>query len=269
MFQVMYQQRSKSSLLDIDKSHGQSLYIEPHTFTTVAEKATKESAQKPMMMEPIKTESPIKPIKTQPQNQLGLERFENNRIGIQPTKIPTRSPLQSSALFKKQEQTITTISKCLFPQTDKIFETTKTQLLSNGQSNLLDLNSILSDCRNPMLLAHLQNSPLMSEPEPAKVIPTPTLDHILPDIESFEVDSEAASKIDLAVRQLNQNLNILQDEVHTPSSQSLNRSSNSSVLSQRRHQHYIAKQQKTVETLSAIIDMLQSLKEKKLLDVRN
>jgi hypothetical protein len=68
MFQVMDQQRSKSSFLDIDKSHGQSLYIEPHTFTTVAEKATKESAQKPMMMEPIKTESPIKPIKTQPQN---------------------------------------------------------------------------------------------------------------------------------------------------------------------------------------------------------
>jgi len=75
----------------------------------------------------------------------------------------------------------------------------------------------------------------MTEPEPAKVIPTPTLDHLLPDIESFEVDSEAASKIDLAVRQLNQNLNILQDDVLTPSSQSLNRSSNSSVLSQRRH----------------------------------
>jgi hypothetical protein len=77
----------------------------------------------------------------------------------------------------------------------------------------------------------------MTEPEPAKVIPTPTLDHLLPepDIESFEVDSEATSKIDLAVRQLNQNLNILQDDVLTPSSQSLNRSSNSSVLSQRRH----------------------------------
>jgi hypothetical protein len=68
MFQVMDQQRSKSSFLDIDKSHGQSLYIEPHTFTTVADKSTKEIAQKPKMMEHIKTESPIKPIKTQPQS---------------------------------------------------------------------------------------------------------------------------------------------------------------------------------------------------------
>ena len=101
------------------------------------------------------------------------------------------------------------------------------------------------------------------------MIPTPTVDHLLHgDIESFEVDSEAVCKIDQAVQQLNQNLNILQEDSLTPTSQSLNRSS-SSVLSQRRHQHYIAKQQKTVETLSAIIDMLQSLKEKKLLDVKN
>jgi len=68
MFQVIDQQRSKSSFLDIEKSDGQSLYIEPHSFTMVAEKATKESAQKPKMMEPIKTESPIKIIKTQPQS---------------------------------------------------------------------------------------------------------------------------------------------------------------------------------------------------------
>jgi hypothetical protein len=33
-------------------------------------------------------------------------------------------------------------------------------------------------------------------------------------------------------------------------------------------QHYLAKQHQTVETLSAIIDMLQSLKEKKVLDAQ-
>jgi len=49
-------------------------------------------------------------------------------------------------------------------------------------------------------------------------------------------------------------------------SQSFNRSQNSSLLSQRRQQHYLMKQQKTMETLSAITDMLSTLNEKKLFD---
>jgi len=84
--------------------------------------------------------------------------------------------------------------------------------------------------------------------------------------ESF-LSSEAVDKIDLAVQQLNLNLNLMQDDNMTPSN--FDRSCNSSVLSQRRQQNYMVKQTKTVETLSAIIDMLQSLKEKKLLDVKN
>jgi len=84
--------------------------------------------------------------------------------------------------------------------------------------------------------------------------------------ESF-LSSEAVDKIDLAVQQLNLNLNLMQDDNMTQSN--FDRSCNSSVLSQRRQQNYMVKQTKTVETLSAIIDMLQSLKEKKLLDVKN
>jgi hypothetical protein len=45
--------------MDQDKSHGQSLIIEPHTFTTVAEKATEESAKKAGLIKmPVKNESP-------------------------------------------------------------------------------------------------------------------------------------------------------------------------------------------------------------------
>ena len=90
------------------------------------------------------------------------------------------------------------------------------------------------------LVSDKQGPSMTIEPEPAKIVPTPTrvnYDKIAPDPDSFELDSEAASKIDFAVQQLNLNSNMLHDESMTPS----NRSFNSSVLSQRRQQHYMAK----------------------------